>query len=66
MVRKISAINKRNLPVDRVELELAMEVRTRLGVDVDPRKLAKFVRDRFHILSILAHEIHAAEAPNVG
>ena len=61
MARKISAINKRNLPVDKSEQELSMEVKKHLGLDVDARRLAQFIRDRFHILSILAHEIHAAE-----
>ncbi len=61
MARKISAIHKRNLPVDKSELELATEVKNHLGLTVDARRLARFIRDRFHILSILAHEIHAAE-----
>lgn len=42
-------------------MELAALVRSHLGVDVPAGKLRKFVADQFTLLSILAHEIHAAD-----
>jgi hypothetical protein len=61
MARKISAIHKRTISSGQSEMELAALVRSHLGVDVPAGKLRKFVADNFTLLSILAHEIHAAD-----
>lgn len=61
MARKISAVHKRTTGVGQSEMELAALVQKKLGISVPARTLRKFVADNFQILSILAHEIHAAD-----
>jgi hypothetical protein len=61
MARKISAVHKRKTGVGQSEMELAALVQKRLGITVPARTLRQFVADNFQILSILAHEIHAAD-----
>lgn len=53
-------IVSRRKSAGRSEIELSALVKERLGINVDPRKLREFVRDKFVILSILCHEIHEA------
>lgn len=46
---------------DKVTMELHVLVKKELGVDIEPVKLRSFVCDRFHLLSVIAHELHEAE-----
>ena len=62
MAKRQSAVYRRkNLSAGQSEIELAALVKSRLGIDIEPAKLRQFVCDKFVILSILCHEIHAAE-----
>lgn len=62
MAKRQSAVHRSpKRPAHASALELAALVRKELGPIVDPEQLRQFVCDRFHILSILCHEIHAAE-----
>ena len=44
-----------------VVAELHALVRNELGIDVDPTKLRDFVCGRFHLLSVIVHELHEAD-----
>lgn len=61
VARKISAVHKRVTGAGQSEMELAALVQKKLGIAVPARTLRNFVADNFQILSILAHEIHAAD-----
>lgn len=66
MARKISAVNKRQSSAGQAETELSALVRSHLGVIVTPGDIRKFVAHNFTLLSILAHEIHAADDASKG
>lgn len=61
MARRLKLAQKRGKQAMSPELELSVLVRNSLGIDVAPEKIKTFVRNQFMILSVLAHEIHAAE-----
>src|SRR5882672_4369252 len=59
MAKRQSAVHRRkNVTAPMVERELAVLVAKELAVDVHPGKLAQFIRDHFHLLSVLCHEIY--------
>lgn len=51
---------RKGVKAGQSEMELSVLVRGRLGIDVAPDQLRKFVCDQFTSLSILCHEIHEA------
>ncbi len=62
MARKISAVNRRkNIVHGQSEREMAALIQKEMKIAVNPGHLRDFIRSRFVILSILAHEIHAQE-----
>ncbi len=42
-------------------MELHALVRTELGIDIEPTKLRDFVCGRFHLLSMIVHDLHEAD-----
>lgn len=61
MARRLKLAQKRGPQALTPELEMSALVRSHLGIEITPDRIKKFVRDQFVLLSILAHEIHAAE-----
>lgn len=61
MARRLKLAQKRGPQSMTPELELSVLVRSHLGIEITPEKIKHFVRFNFTLLSILAHEIHAAE-----
>ncbi len=66
MARRLKLAQKRGPQSMSPELELSVLVRNGLGLDVPSDKIKAFVRGNFVMLSVLAHEIHAAELRETG
>lgn len=62
MAKRQAAVHRRTVTTHQTTNELHALVKKELGVDVDPIRLRSFVCDRFHLLSVIAHELHEAEA----